>query len=170
MILKLIGAIFVISACGGMGYLIAARHKKEIASLQELIRILDYMECELQYHLTPLPDLCRQAAGESKGFIRYFFLKLSNELDDQAATSVSECIQSVLVSIREIPQWTKSALEYLGDFLGRFDLDGQLKGLEATRKKCRNDLTQLCVNKDSRLRSYQTLGICAGAALVIIFI
>ena len=66
---KLFGALLVICGCGGMGFSIAAASKREEAALRQLIGALDFMECELQYHLTPLPELCRQAGRETKGTI-----------------------------------------------------------------------------------------------------
>ena len=62
------------------------------------------------------------------------------------------------------------ALILLGRWLGRFDLDGQLKGLDAVRQECRRHLEELNNNREVRLRSYQTLGLCAGAAIAILFI
>ena len=47
---------------------------------------------------------------------------------------------------------------------------GQLLGLEEQRRRCNAELEKLNAGKEDRLRSYQTLGLCAGAALVILFI
>ena len=56
------------------------------------------------------------------------------------------------------------------DQIGRFDLEGQLQGLESVRVYCRDQLDNLAKDRDVRLRSYQTLGLCAGAALAILFV
>jgi hypothetical protein len=56
----------------------------------------------------------------------------------------------------------------LGETLGRFDLQGQLRGLEAVKKNAEFELEQLRSNQDVRLRNYRTFSICAGAALVIL--
>ena len=61
-------------------------------------------------------------------------------------------------------------LRLLGQTLGRFDLPGQLKGIKAVQESCRRELARLERNRDARLRSYQTLGLCAGAALVILLV
>ena len=47
---------------------------------------------------------------------------------------------------------------------------GQILGLEAVRSHCRSELDALSANQDERLRSYQTLGLCTGAALAILFV
>ena len=77
---------------------------------------------------------------------------------------------AALSKAKDIPRTTKGILECFGRSLGRFDLEGQLKGLEAARQECRRHLVQLSNNRDSRIRSYQTLGLCAGAAMAILFI
>ena len=58
----------------------------------------------------------------------------------------------------------------LGHSLGRFDLSGQLKGLASVRERCGQELQALRSDRDSRLRSFRVLGLCAGAALVILLI
>lgn len=168
--IKLIGAIFIVMGCGGFGFSMAASHRKEARTLRSLIAVLDFMECELQYRLTALPYLCRQAASETTGILRNFFTVFSQELEDQISPDVVSCMRSALGSCGTIPKITRECLEILGQSLGRFDLQGQLRGLEAVRQHCRQKLNGLEHNKEVRLRSYQTLGLCAGAALAILLI
>lgn len=167
---KWIGAIMVIVGCGGFGFSLAAAHRREEKTLRQLIFALDYMECELQYRLTPLPDLCRQAASEQHGCIRDVMMNLSRELDAQVSPDVERCMQAAISMVEDIPKHTKSALLDMGKTLGRFDLSGQLKGMEQVRAACRSELDVLRTNREPRLRSYQTLGLCAGAALAILLV
>lgn len=170
MTIKWIGAILIIIGCGGVGFSIAAAHRAEERQLQILIGALDYMQCELQYRLTPLPELCRQTAAQAGGAVRAVFTVLADELENQISPDVSCCLTAALSKIPDIPKYTQASLRNLGKTLGRFDLDGQLLGLEAVRQECRRNLDSLTANRETRLRSYQTLGLCAGAALAILFI
>ncbi len=170
MSLKVFGAILVVVACGGVGLMLASAHVREERLLRQLIAVLDYMECELQYRLTPLPQLCRNAAAQGKGVIQDVFLTLATELEDQISPDVEHCVMVALSKMRDIPVNLKEIFEQLGHTLGRFDLEGQVKGLESARQDCRYKLSELEKNREIRLRSYQTLGLCAGAALVILFI
>ena len=77
MTLKLIGALLIILGCGGFGMMIAAAHKREVKTLKQLVAALDYMECELQFRMSALPDLCRQTAGECDGILRQVFSSLA---------------------------------------------------------------------------------------------
>lgn len=167
--MKWIGAMMVILGCGGMGFIIAAASRREEGELRQLITALDYMECELQYHLTPLPELCRQAGREAKGTIQKVMMALAGELDSQISPDVESCLRAA-VSGYDIPKRLRKAFEIMGSSLGRFDMEGQVKGLEVVRIYCRRELDAMTCNRETRLRSYQTLGLCAGAALAILFV
>ena len=170
MILKLIGAVFVVVGCGGIGFRIAANHRCEEKNLRQLIGILDYMECELQYRMTPLPELCRQASKEFSGLLGSIFKELSMQMDAQNSSDLKKCMFVALEKTGQLPPLTQEELLFLGKTIGRFDMEGQLKGLEAVRQDCRRQVEALSFNRESRLRSYQTLGLCAGAALAILFV
>lgn len=167
---KWIGALLIILSCGGFGIRLASAHRREESALRQLIGALDLMECQLQYRLTPLPELCRQVGQENRGCVQRVLLSLATELDAQIAPEVSSCMTAAIGAVGDIPSVTKGALIMLGQSLGRFDLQGQLKGLEAVRSECRRYLSNMTNNRDQRLRSYQTLGFCAGVALAILLV
>ena len=54
--------------------------------------------------------------------------------------------------------------------LGKFDMKGQLRALERARNMCSEVLKQLQMDKRERVRNYQTLGLCTGAAIAILFV
>lgn len=170
MSIKIFGALCIILACGGMGYSMAAAHRREENDLRQLIGVLDFMGCELQYRLTPLPELCRCAAMEVNGSVGQVLQNLTQELEAQVSPDASSCMRAVVEKFSKLPASVRKNLLTLGASLGRFDLQGQLKGLEGVRVQCRNDLDALEKNRDVRLRSYQTLGLCAGCALAILFL
>lgn len=170
MVIRLIGAACIITVCGGCGFFLAWQYTQEEKILRQFIEVIDYMECELQYHLTPMPVLCRQSAAQVNGLLRKVFLDLADELENQISPDVERCMYSAIGKIQEIPQKIRILLGQFGKQLGRFDLLGQIKGLNGVRQACQRNLKELDNNKAVRLRSYKTLGICAGAALVILFI
>ena len=168
--IKVLGAILVISGCGGFGIMVAAAHRRETAVLRSFLSALDLLECELEFRCASLPELCKTVGESSKGSIRQVFLLLRYELDKQISPDVEKCMQIVLDEIPQIPQLTVNAFLLLGQSLGRFDLEGQKKGLASVRAECKRILELHTCDQDKRLRCYQTLGICAGAALAILFV
>lgn len=170
MTLKLIGAIMIIGGCGGVGMSMAAAHRNEERGLQQLICALEYMRCELQYRLTPLPALCRGAAAEGNNAVTQVFLDLANTLETKTESDVFFCMKEVLERTPKLPQGVNRILLQLGAGLGKFDLQGQLEGLTFTQEACSRELNALTKDRDVRLRSYKTLGFCAGCALAILFL
>ena len=167
---KWIGAVLIVVGCGGFGFSLCAQHRTQEKSLRKLISILDFMACELQYRMTPLPELCEAAGREAGGILGTLFEKLSINLEATEGPDVSAAMDHALRTVEQLPDKTRDNLVLLGRSMGRFDLTGQLTGLEAVRASCRRDLEGFSVNRDARLRNYQTLGLCAGAALAIILI
>lgn len=170
MILKIFGAVLILLSCGGAGFQMAAAQRKEERLLESLCSLFDYMECELQYRTTPLPNLCRNVATQTTGSLQTLFLTLAQEMESQISPDAQTCMHAALSKCKGLPQRAVQSLQELGKTLGMFDIDGQRTGLEASRQICRLRLQSLRENKDNRLRGYQTLGLCAGAALVILFI
>jgi stage III sporulation protein AB len=168
--LKLIGAVLIVFVCGGFGYAMAASHRAEEKALRQMLGALDYMQCELQYRLTPLPDLCHQASRQSGGCVGELLEYLAQELENQISPDAGHCMGAAIEKISYMPHRCAEAALQLGRTLGRFDAQGQIRGMEGVRQFCRRNLDELANGREQRLRSYQTLGICAGAALVILFI
>ena len=169
MMWKWFGAMLVIAGCGTVGFSMAWTYKREERLLRNLKRALYHISCELQYHLTPLPELCRQVLLDHKNPIGQTFGYLAMELDKQMLPDVEDCMNHALQKT-ELSKRPEEALRLLGQNLGRFDLDGQLKGIEMVRDYCDKELEAMGKNREERLRSYQTLGLCAGAALAILFV
>lgn len=170
MIIKIIGAILIIAASGSFGFLMAAAHRRTAKMMQQLLRAIEYIQRELQYRMSSLSDVFRAVSSQIGGAIGRFFDLLANELDRQIAPDITYCVDAALSQIRDMPELVRNSILLLGKSLGRFDLEGQLKGLTAIYDECSIMLTNYTDHQDVRLRSYQTLALCAGAAVVILFI
>ena len=167
---KWIGAICVLLSCGGCGFSMAASYQQEERMYRNLIQIIQYMRAELQYRLTSLPELCEKAGNEMGGSIGAVFICLSEELKKQVMPDTASCMRMILSVQRKIPTDICNILMALSKILGRFDLEGQIQGLDSIKASCEQALSVLQNHREERLRGYQTLGLCAGAALVILFI
>lgn len=167
---KWIGAIFVLFSCGGFGFSIAHAYRQRERLLHQLLNTLETMSSELEYHLTALPVLSRKASADTSGVLRDVFANLTRELEWQSEPDAECCMRNAIDRCHDLPACLRRPLRQLGKTLGRFDLPGQLQGIQSVQETCRRELSRLERNRDSRLKSYQTLGLCAGAALVILFI
>ena len=166
---KVIGAIITILGCGGMGLRIATAYKKEFKTLEQLRNGMDFMECELRYRLTPLPELCRGTADATSGAVSAFFRELALALGQQVSPRVRNCVNTVIAG-SDLPTVAADYLSELGETLGIFDLEGQLQGIEFIKHRLDQALDHYRKDLGSRIRSYQTLGLCAGAAIAILLL
>lgn len=169
MLIKYTGAVLIVLGCAGTGFCLAASHCRELRMLRDLIAALDYMQCELNYRLTPLPQLCRMSGTHIGGEVGRILLMTADEMDKQIQPDAVCCLNMALQQ-RSLPPLTAERLRLVGNCLGQFDLSGQLTALREQRVQCASELDKLLREKDQRLRSYRTLGICAGAALSILLL
>lgn len=168
MYIKIIGALLIIACCGGYGILLATAHRKEVQLLHQLMRMLDVMQSELEYRLTPIPQLCRICVADADEPLQKVFLAVADKLENQKAGDAAAAMTLALQEQKHLPPITAAQLKQLGQTLGRFDLQGQLRGFAQCTQACTHKLNELECNQQQRLRSYQTLGFCAGAALAIL--
>ena len=166
---KWIGAVLIITACGGFGFSLCASHRREEGTLRSLIGVLDYLSSELHYHAPPLTELCRGAARFCSREIGGVFSELARILEENQNPDAASAMDEALKE-SNLPSVTEVLLHKLGSSLGHFDLDGQLKTLNSLRDEARHQLEELTNHRDLRLRNYQTLSVCAGAALIILLI
>lgn len=170
MTLQWIGAVFIIGSCGGCGFSMASYYRREEQLLTGLKKTIQTVQWELQYRLTPLPDLIRLCSGNSGLQTKKILIRFSDNLDNHSFPDVNSCMHDALYDAENLPDSVIGILNMLGESLGRFDLSGQLNGLKSLESECDRKLFILREGNISRLRSYRVLGICAGIALAVLFV
>lgn len=165
-----IGAVLIVCSCTTVGFAMALAQRREEEALRQMIQAMETMRCELQYRLTPLPELCRRCGVKRTSLVGVILWQLSEELEHQINPDVPSCMYAVLARHGQLPPRLRNALEQLGGSLGTYDEAGQIAGLQAVRDSCIREAEQMAEGREYRLRSYQTLGLCAGAALAILLV
>lgn len=167
---KLIGAVCVIVGCGGIGFQMAHDRLRTEKYIRMLIAALDHILLELQYRCLPLPDLSRGAANVSYGIVRKLFMLFAEELENQISPDAECCARAAIGRMGKIPPTIADLFQKMGRLLGNYDLCGQIESLRSVHQECNKVLEDLVNNKENRIRGYQTLGLCTGAAVVILLI
>ena len=170
MTIRLIGAVMIIVGCASFGFLLATAHILETSTLKQLIQALQLMESELKYRKTPLPLLCHYVALGQSGLIKTYFLSLESELQQQIQPDAATCAQLALDKMQYMPKQTKHLISQLGKSLGKFDVDGQVLGIQTVREEAVLRVKHRNKDQDQRIKNYRIFGICAGIAIVILFI
>ena len=169
MIYRILGALLVFGGCGGFGFSMAAACRREERQIHSFLRAVEFMLCELECHVTPLPQLLRRAAkiagGDAASILHDAAGRMELGLDADAPASME-----AVLAARRPGGYLGELFRDLGQTLGCFDLAGQLRGLESALQRGQQMLRSHQQGRGSRVRSYQTLGLCAGAALAILFL
>ena len=149
--------------------MLAANYKREERTLKQFQRAITYMECQLQYRMSSLPELCIAASEDAGGVVSKILNRFAAALESQRYADPVLCMEEVLSQI-SLSNAALKLFRLLGQSVGRFDLEGQLRGLHMVQSECNEMLAALMTDRDIRIRNYQTLGLCAGAALAILLI
>ena len=165
---KLIGGALVFIGCAGVGFMKARQLSSEEALLSDTVLLLNRMENELSCRRTTLSDLC-ELACDCKKELKHLYMELSQLLSQQTLADASACMNHALKQVN-LPKSVADLHIRLGQTMGKFDMVGQLRELQVVRKSAEQQLSVIRQEQKDKRRSYQTLGLCAGAALVILLV
>ncbi len=168
--LKGIGAALVILACGICGFSMAGSFRYLENTLGEMIKALELMHCQMEYRLTPLPEICGILCAGCGGVVGKVFEAFGKELRKTDTADAEACMKKALEFYPEMPEKCGKSLERLSITLGKTDLTTQLHGIKLEQELLRKELGNIQKDQPARLKSYRTLGICCGIALAILLL
>jgi stage III sporulation protein AB len=170
-VLRLIGAVLLLSSGGLLGMGACNQLGARVHCLQALDGALERMERELAFHLTPMPELLSRLAKSTPGPAGMLFgqcLAGFNRLEECGLAGLwREAVETAQLPLgRE----ELDLLKGLGEVLGRYDGAGQQEAVGAVRTELLQYLR--CAEEErTRLgRVYGTLGLTAGAFLVLLLV
>ena len=170
MIYKLYGALFVIAGSAGIGHILKCRRRQEVVMLKQLQSLLDHMICDLQYQQYPLFQLAKNSEHLLTGTLRMVFERFSAELQSQIAPDASCCMAAAISAAVNLPFSVHQVLTALGQSFGKYDMDGQLRCLEAVQAVCRKDCAGLEDKLVNYVRCCHAYSLGAGVILALILL
>ena len=129
-----IGAICVVGACGACGFSMAASYTGLQRCLQQLQNGLELMQCQMEYQMTELPELCAILASACTGPVGKFFGTLGQELRRGDVSEAPTCVALTLARDRELPEACRSLLSQLARVWGSWTWPGSSGAWPPLRK------------------------------------
>lgn len=169
MMIRVLGAVCTLLAGSCYAITIGKEHRKKEGYYEQLLLILEHFVWELQTNMAPLPVCCAAAAHCARGEMAVLFDCLSQKLEKGEVNSAAQCMAECVAQQDLPPQLTQRLLQ-LGDTLGRYDLSGQIGGIQSISQLCMRDLQALTAARGKSLKSCQALGLCTGAAVAILLL
>ena len=170
--LKMIGIVMVIFGASGTGFSMAWRIRHTTAVMQQLRNSLSQLRNEISYRKTPLPELLRLLAVSSRGEVAALWNLVADGVYRRQEDSFGKIMRSSLntVDAAAFSGPGRQILQVLGDGMGTYDVEGQVRAITLAETRLQDLLNQTQAEQSGRMRSYCTLGVCAGLAIAILAI
>ena len=162
MILKVCGMLLVVACTTSIGISMAQALSRRVRELEGCIALLTGMEGELSYSLAP-PDEAVARLEERESAQEAPFLPACAALCRKGTPFPQAWREAV-------EKQGAAIVEALADTLGQCDLDGQLSSLSHAKALLAMQLAAARERCESHGKLYRTMGLLAGAFVVVFFI
>ena len=171
LLLKLLSALFIISAFSITGIYISVLGKQRVEILKSIITMLSVAETQLRYLHIPVAELMKNLSESSAVSDLKFIGRCSEMLENGAPFSVAwkNSIEEDS-EIKKLLPATYKSLALLGDEIGSTDLEGQLSSCGYFKQIFTAALSE-CEEKSKRnSKLCPSLGILLGISAAIMMI
>ena len=178
MYLRIIGAFLVISSSTGIGIYFGSNLKDRLEKLQMLKQQFTAIRSDIGYSGTTLPEAIQNMAEQvSKDRASYelagFYRKLSKMLMERSGISFQEIWETAIEQNLKKTTLTDRDLQLLSSLGGQFgglDREMQLKTIDLYLARLEEERLLEVQKAGEKMRLYRTLGLLAGAFLVVVML
>lgn len=138
-----------------------------------MIQALDVMAAELKERQTPLPEMIHSLAEEGGADSRRFFAELERRISQQDGLSFSYRWQTTARDMADDLGLELDEISILRDaavYLGRYQAEQQLFGLQQTRARLEAIRVQAHHELKTKGSIYRTCGIAAGIVTTLMML
>ncbi len=178
MYFRVIGAFFVILASTGIGLYFGSNLKDRLEKLQMLKQQFTAIKSDIGYSKTTFPEAMQHMAEKLSGSrecyeFANFYEELSKQLIERSGISLREIWENAVEKHLKKTTLTASDLQLLSSLGGQFgglDRDMQLKTIDLYLARLEEDRILEVQKAGEKMRLYRTLGLLAGAFLVVVML
>lgn len=170
-VLKLAGAILLLSGSTGAGLSAIRRLEHRVVALRALSDALQVMEHELEFQMPTMKELFVETAQRSNQPASRFLNACAREMGEMQERPLFDLWKERAAD--ELPELSPCDLDVLltlGGILGRYDAEGQRCAIAAARARLSNHLTDAAEERRRKGRVYGALSITLGMFAVILLI
>lgn len=171
--LKLLGAILIIGACGALGLSARQDLRTRIAAVDGCMKALERIESEIAYRLTPSGELVGLLAKDGDPQVAPIFESIAGQLKRNDGLSLSYKWCRALRETGPVCGLKNEEIGILCDasaFLGRYDSEQQLQSLRLTRSRLEAVRGEAAEDLKNKGNLYRTCGLALGVLAVIVLL
>lgn len=169
--MKLIGAILIFFSCSWMGIMGGRRLAHRCQQINDLRRDLTFLEMDINYAITSLPEAFEKLAMESNWPLTILWERSHHYLSRGEGYLAQEAWQQAVQDFREKGALKQRELAVLHDFgsgLGLTDRQEQLKKFRLVQEQLAIAQKEAEDVKKKNQGMWRTMGVLGGLALVIL--
>ena len=166
--MKTLGIIFIMVSAVSAGIRIGSVLKSKCMHLQYLLDALLLFKNELTYSAKPLPELCAVISNSAQGNVKEMFADISDQMQNNRWLSFKTALEHALN--RYPDDTSEETLLELASSIGQYDLQAQIGGIDLAMIRIRQLLRSMESERSMKSKTYKTLSICAGLAVVILLL
>lgn len=171
--LKWMGIVIVVCGSTALGVYKSGIYVSRLNNLYEIKKAFLYIQGEIRYMNTPMPEIFEAVAKRIKGPFRRFFLKMAGSLEQKNAGNFKEvwkcCLEKEILGEALEKEAREEFLE-MGGQLGGMDRQAQEKAIDYFLEKWEFIIEKRRKEKSNRLRLYYICGVMGGLLLVMVLV
>lgn len=170
---KILGVILLLAGTTGYGLYKGCVYSEGLENLYEIKKAFLYIQGEIRYMNTPMPEVLEHAAAQSRGRCRAFFKRAAEGLLAGSGKELREVWEEA--AARELGEGALerealSALRGMGGQLGCLDRKAQERTIEYFLLTWDGLIERRQREKSEKLKLYYVCGIMGGLLMVIILV
>ncbi len=171
--IKLTGALLVISSCTALGFYFSNELKTRINDLKELKKLLILLRGDIEFANTPLPEAVQTLSKRHNGTYKEFLKKISQQLlelkGESFASIWKQGVKDHLLHTSLVKE-DYLLLNQLGESIGYLDKSMQINTLDLYLEQIDGTINELSKVVKDRTHLYNSLGIMGGIFITIILL
>ena len=154
--LKLVGAVLIIFASAGLGYLKSRELMLHEKNLEEFLQVILCLKGEIRCGNSSLSDALRDTAC------------IEANTEEKLSIIFQNCTENYLTDLK-LDEDERRKISLLGEKLGYLDREMQIRQLELYETDFLYLLQNLRKDKEEKKKIYRSLGAMGGILLAILF-
>ncbi len=170
---KIIGSILLLLSGYLGGFYFSNSCKVRLEQLYELKKMIKFLEGEIRYKKTALPEAFCCIARRAREPFSSFFSSVGSELLKNRREKMAQIWNQNLEKFflqSKLTKGDKETMRQLGNSLGYLDEKSQIDSLNLYLEQLDEDIKKSQEELYKKERLYQCLGVSSGVLLVILFL
>lgn len=168
--LKIIGCVFILTACVGYGGSLLGRIARRRDVLQSFLELTELLAGEIRYERIPMAEALYKIRGKLDGELSEVLLAIADGLEEGGYASMEELWNQsfgeaagrLLLTDEELGE-----VKDIGKNLGFLDFDVQVKHLQGCKERILKRLAKTQRDLDEKKKLYRSLSLAAGIFVIL---